>query len=221
MPLKRVACEREPVDADEPGNVDNGRSVCSEPFVLTQVLIQAIKCVGKACDRFGGISGAYAVRAKPAPPCDLLFTVGIARAVGLIGRELCFAFRHHFARRKKPHGDDAQLSVKLILKRHECFGLRQFVDAFGHPAALTREAFLDMSEDLVALDMNVTVMDEDTEEEKTWQIVGDYEADVKSGRISISSPIARALIGKEEGDSVEVAAPGGARVFEIAKVVFK
>ncbi|MEO0880656.1 MAG: transcription elongation factor GreA [Pseudomonadota bacterium] len=67
----------------------------------------------------------------------------------------------------------------------------------------------------------VNLIDEDTEEEKTWQIVGDYEADVKSGRISISSPIARALIGKEEGDSVEVAAPGGARVFEIAKVVFK
>ncbi len=67
----------------------------------------------------------------------------------------------------------------------------------------------------------VDLIDEDTEEEKTWQIVGDYEADVKSGRISISSPIARALIGKEEGDSVEVAAPGGSRTYEIAKVVFK
>lgn len=67
----------------------------------------------------------------------------------------------------------------------------------------------------------VDLIDEDTEKEKTWQIVGDYEADVKSGKISISSPIARALIGKEEGDSVEVAAPGGARSYEIAKVVFK
>ncbi|MEL7489565.1 MAG: transcription elongation factor GreA [Pseudomonadota bacterium] len=67
----------------------------------------------------------------------------------------------------------------------------------------------------------VNLIDEDTEEEKSWQIVGDYEADVKQGRISISSPIARALIGKEEGDSVEVAAPGGARSYEIAKVVFK
>lgn len=67
----------------------------------------------------------------------------------------------------------------------------------------------------------VGLIDEDSEEEKTWQIVGDYEADVKSGRISISSPIARALIGKEEGDSVEVAAPGGARAYEIAKVAFK
>ena len=67
----------------------------------------------------------------------------------------------------------------------------------------------------------VGLIDEDTEEKKTWQIVGDYEADVKAGRISISSPIARALIGKEEGDSVEVAAPGGARAYEIAKVAFK
>lgn len=66
----------------------------------------------------------------------------------------------------------------------------------------------------------VNLIDEDTEEEKTWQIVGDYEADVKSGKISISSPIARALIGKEEGDSVEVAAPGGSRVYEIAKVAY-
>ncbi|MBB4660014.1 transcription elongation factor GreA [Parvularcula dongshanensis] len=66
----------------------------------------------------------------------------------------------------------------------------------------------------------VTLIDEDTEEEKTYQIVGDLEADAKAGRISVSSPIARALIGKEEGDSVEVAAPGGAHVYEIAKVVY-
>ncbi|WP_031549430.1 transcription elongation factor GreA [Parvularcula oceani] len=66
----------------------------------------------------------------------------------------------------------------------------------------------------------VTLIDEDTEEEKTYQIVGELEADAKAGKISISSPIARALIGKEEGDSVEVAAPGGARVYEIAKVAY-
>ncbi|WP_157020185.1 transcription elongation factor GreA [Mesorhizobium xinjiangense] len=66
----------------------------------------------------------------------------------------------------------------------------------------------------------VVLVDEDTEEEKTYQIVGDQEADVKSGRISISSPIARALIGKEVGDAVEVNAPGGARGFEIVQVRF-
>lgn len=66
----------------------------------------------------------------------------------------------------------------------------------------------------------VTLVDEDTEEEKRYMIVGDVEADVKSGRISISSPIARALIGKTVGDTVEVAAPGGARGYEIIDVRF-
>ncbi len=64
----------------------------------------------------------------------------------------------------------------------------------------------------------VVLVDEDSEEEKTYQIVGDQEADVKLGRISISSPIARALIGKEMGDSIEVNAPGGARGYEILEV---
>ncbi len=66
----------------------------------------------------------------------------------------------------------------------------------------------------------VTLVDEDTEEKKTYQIVGDLEADVKEGRISISSPIARALIGKSVGDTVEVAAPGGARSYEITRVKY-
>jgi transcription elongation factor GreA len=64
----------------------------------------------------------------------------------------------------------------------------------------------------------VTLVDDDTEEKKRYQIVGDQEADVKSGRISVSSPIARALIGKTVGDAVEVNAPGGARGYEIIKV---
>ncbi len=64
----------------------------------------------------------------------------------------------------------------------------------------------------------VTLVDEDTEEEKKYQIVGDMEADVKQGRISISSPIARALIGKDIGDTVEVMAPGGARSYEVIAV---
>ena len=66
----------------------------------------------------------------------------------------------------------------------------------------------------------VTLSDEDTDERRTYQIVGDMEADAKRGRISISSPIARALIGKGKGDTVEVAAPGGARAYEILKVEF-
>jgi transcription elongation factor GreA len=64
----------------------------------------------------------------------------------------------------------------------------------------------------------VTFIDDATEVEKTYQIVGDPEADASGGRISISSPIARAMIGKEEGDSFEVAAPGGSRGYEILKI---
>ena len=67
----------------------------------------------------------------------------------------------------------------------------------------------------------VTLVDEDTEEKKTYQIVGDVEADVKDGKISISSPIARALIGKSKGDSAEVTTPRGSRSYIILKIEFK
>ncbi|MFI4976001.1 MAG: transcription elongation factor GreA [Caulobacterales bacterium] len=64
----------------------------------------------------------------------------------------------------------------------------------------------------------VSVMDEDTDEEARYQIVGEHEADVRSGKISIASPIARAMIGKEIGDVVEVNTPGGVKAYEILKV---
>jgi transcription elongation factor GreA len=66
----------------------------------------------------------------------------------------------------------------------------------------------------------VTLVDEDTDEKRKYQIVGDVESDAKHGRISLSSPIARALIGKGKGDTVEVTTPGGARSYEILKVEF-
>lgn len=64
----------------------------------------------------------------------------------------------------------------------------------------------------------VSVIDQNTEEKARYQIVGEHEADVKKGRISITSPIARAMIGKESGDIVEVRSPGGLKVYEITKV---
>jgi transcription elongation factor GreA len=64
----------------------------------------------------------------------------------------------------------------------------------------------------------VSVIDEDTEEAARYQIVGEHEADVKSGRVSVTSPIARAIIGKETGDVVEVITPSGAKAYEITKV---
>ncbi len=66
----------------------------------------------------------------------------------------------------------------------------------------------------------VTLVDEDTDEEKTWQIVGEHEADVERSMLNIKSPIARALIGKEEGDSVEVRTPGGEKSYEVLKIVY-
>jgi len=66
----------------------------------------------------------------------------------------------------------------------------------------------------------VTLVDEDTDEERTWQIVGEHEANIENGLLNIKSPIARALIGKEEGDSVEVRTPGGDKAYEILKIVY-
>ena len=67
----------------------------------------------------------------------------------------------------------------------------------------------------------VTLVDEDTEKKAVWQLVGEVEADAKKGRISITSPLARALIGKKKGATVEVMAPGGAKAYEITKVEWR
>jgi transcription elongation factor GreA len=64
----------------------------------------------------------------------------------------------------------------------------------------------------------VSVIDEDTEEKARYQIVGEHEANVKGGKVSITSPIARAMIGKESGDTVEVNTPSGVKAYEITKV---
>jgi transcription elongation factor GreA len=77
-----------------------------------------------------------------------------------------------------------------------------------------------LSGDTVMFGAKVTLIDEDTDAKVVYQIVGDTEADVKQGRISISSPIARAIIGKKKGDSVDVNTPGGGKSYEIEKVVF-
>ncbi|MCE0504465.1 MULTISPECIES: transcription elongation factor GreA [unclassified Roseivivax] len=66
----------------------------------------------------------------------------------------------------------------------------------------------------------VKVVDEDTEEEKVWQIVGEHEANIEKGLLNVKSPIARALIGKDEGDSVEVRTPGGEKSYEILSIEF-
>ena len=74
--------------------------------------------------------------------------------------------------------------------------------------------------DKVVFGATVVLADTETDEEKTYQIVGDLEADIKLGMIAISSPVARALIGKEEGDAIVIDAPGGKREYEIAGVAY-
>lgn len=89
---------------------------------------------------------------------------------------------------------------------------------------LARAEVIDISQlsgSTVRFGATVSLIDVETEKEAVYQIVGEDEADVASGKVSITSPIARALIGKEEGDEAEVAAPGGPRAYEIASVNYK
>ena len=67
----------------------------------------------------------------------------------------------------------------------------------------------------------VTLVDEDTDEEKTYQVVGEPEADIENGKLNMRSPLARALIGKEQGDSIEVRTPGGVKSYEIISIEFQ
>jgi transcription elongation factor GreA len=89
---------------------------------------------------------------------------------------------------------------------------------------LARADIIDISKlsgDTIMFGATVTLVDEDTEKKTVWQLVGEVEADAKKGRISITSPLARALIGKKKGASVEVVTPGGAKAYEITKVEWR
>jgi transcription elongation factor GreA len=89
---------------------------------------------------------------------------------------------------------------------------------------LARAEVIDVSKlsgDTVKFGATVTLVDEDTDKKQVWQIVGEPEADAKKGRISITSPLARALVNKKKGDSVEVNTPGGAKAYEVVKVEWR
>jgi transcription elongation factor GreA len=86
---------------------------------------------------------------------------------------------------------------------------------------ISRAEIIDVSKlsgDTITFGATVTLVDEDTDEERKFQIVGEPEADAKHGKISITSPIARALIGKKKGASVEVMTPKGAKGYEVLKI---
>ena len=89
---------------------------------------------------------------------------------------------------------------------------------------LARAEVIDVSKlsgDTIKFGATVTLLDEDTAKKQVWQLVGEPEADAKKGKISITSPLARALIGKAKGTSVEVVTPSGAKAYEIKKVEWR
>jgi transcription elongation factor GreA len=118
----------------------------------------------------------------------------------------------------RAHGDLSENAEYHAAKERQSFiegRVMELEDMIGRAEVIDVSK---LSGSAVKFGATVTLEDEDSGEKRKFQIVGDNEADAKSGRISISSPIARALIGKEEGETVEVAAPGGAHSYEILKV---
>jgi transcription elongation factor GreA len=120
----------------------------------------------------------------------------------------------------RAHGDLSENAEYHAAKERQAFvegRVMELEDKVGRAEVIDVSK---LSGTTVKFGATVTLVDEDTDAEMKFQIVGDLESDAKKGRISISSPIARALIGKTKGDTVEVSAPGGAKSYEIMKVQF-
>lgn len=120
----------------------------------------------------------------------------------------------------RAHGDLSENAEYHAAKERQGFIESRVVEIEDK---LSRAQVIDVSRlsgSQVKFGATVTVLDEDTEEQAVYKIVGEDEADVRDGKVSITSPIARALIGKEIGDVVEVTAPGGAKSYEIIEVAW-
>nr|CRH06985.1 Transcription elongation factor [Candidatus Magnetococcus massalia] len=118
----------------------------------------------------------------------------------------------------RAHGDLSENAEYHAAKEQQAFNEGRIAEIEN---ALASAEVIDTSRlkgDRVVFGVKVTVMDEDSEDETTYHIVGVDEADLDSGKISYSSPMARAMIGKEEGDQFEVKAPGGARHYEVVEI---
>ena len=121
----------------------------------------------------------------------------------------------------REHGDLSETAEYHAAKERQGWIEGQIADIEDK---ISRAQVIDVSKlngSQVKFGATVTVVDEDTEEEARYQIVGEHEADVKAGKVSIASPIARSLISKEVGDVVEVNTPGGVKAYEILKVEWK
>jgi transcription elongation factor GreA len=120
----------------------------------------------------------------------------------------------------RAHGDLSENAEYHAAKERQSFiegRVMELEDQIGRAEVIDVSK---MTGSTVKFGATVTLTDEDTGEKRKYQIVGDVESDAKHGRISLSSPIARALIGKGKGDTVEVATPGGSRSYEVLKVEF-
>lgn len=129
----------------------------------------------------------------------IIQAIAEARSLG----DLSENAEYHAAKEAQSHNEGRVLELESMISRAEIIDVTK------------------LSGDRVKFGATVKLVDEDTEEEKTYQIVGEPEADVHSGRVSITSPIARALIGKTIGDQVEVTTPGGGKSYEITGVMFR
>jgi len=121
----------------------------------------------------------------------------------------------------RSHGDLSENAEYHAAKENQSLNEGRIMEL---ESMIARAEIIDVSKlsgDKVKFGATVKLVDEDTEEEKIYQIVGVPEADVKSGRVSISSPVARALIGNGVGATVEVSTPGGGKSYEIVDVAFR
>jgi transcription elongation factor GreA len=121
----------------------------------------------------------------------------------------------------RTHGDLSENAEYHAAKEQQSLNEGQIAELEDK---LARAEIIDVSKlsgETIKFGATVTLVDEDTEEKKVWQIVGEPEADAKKGKISITSPLARALIGKAKGANVEVVTPGGAKAYEVKKVEWR
>jgi transcription elongation factor GreA len=129
----------------------------------------------------------------------IIQAISDARSLG----DLSENAEYHSAKEAQSHNEGRILELESLIGRADVIDVSK------------------LSGKTVKFGATVKLLDEDTEQAKTYQIVGETEADVRSGKVSITSPIARALIGKKVGDTVEVHTPGGGKSYEIVRVAFR
>ena len=121
----------------------------------------------------------------------------------------------------RAHGDLSENAEYSAAREKQSFIEGRILELQGRIAGAEIIDVSKLTGDQVKFGATVALMDEDTEERVTYQIVGEYEADIKKGLLSNTAPISRALMGKKTGDSIEVVTPKGSKTYEIIEVKFK